>query len=183
MGRGTGLGLATVYGIVMGHKGAIQVYSEPQHGTSFKIYLPASALETVEEKEIEDGIAKGTEAILLVDDEKTILEVGREMLEALGYRVYIAGSGQEGIAVYREKRHEIDLVILDMIMTGMSGGKAFDHLREANPAVKVLLSSGYSIDGDAQEILNRGCNGFLQKPFHIEKLSRKIREILSTSRL
>jgi len=183
MGRGTGLGLATVYGIVMGHKGAIQVYSEPQHGTSFKIYLPASALETVEEKEIEDGIAKGTEAILLVDDERTILEVGREMLATLGYRVYVAGSGQEGIAVYREKRNEIDLVILDMIMTGMSGGKAFDYLREANPAVKVLLSSGYSIDGDAQEILNRGCNGFLQKPFHIEKLSRKIREILSTSRL
>jgi len=182
MGRGTGLGLATVYGIIKGHKGAIQVYSEPQHGTSFSIYLPASALEAVEEKEAEDGIAKGTETILLVDDQKTILEVGREMLETLGYRVYIAGSGQEGIAVYREKRHEIDLVILDMIMTGMSGGKAFDHLREVNPGVRVLLSSGYSIDGDAQEILNRGCNGFLQKPFHLEKLSRKIREILSISR-
>lgn len=178
MGRGTGLGLAMVYGIVKGHRGAIQVYSEPGHGTTFHIYLPASAKEADMDIASEESIVKGKGTILLVDDEASILTVAKEMLEALGYRVYAAGSGQEGIAVYREKRREIDLVILDMIMTGISGGKTFDHLREIDPAVRVLLSSGYSINGEAQEILDRGCNGFLQKPFHLEKLSGKIREIL-----
>ncbi|MCX5819915.1 MAG: response regulator, partial [Deltaproteobacteria bacterium] len=119
------------------------------------------------------------ETILLVDDEKMVLEVSREMLESLGYRVYAAGSGQEALAVYMEKRKEIDLVILDMIMPGISGGETFNRLREINSAIKVLLSSGYSINGEASHILERGCNGFLQKPFHIEKLSQKVREVLS----
>jgi CheY-like chemotaxis protein len=103
----------------------------------------------------------------LVDDEKMVLEVSKAMLESMGYRVYAAGSGQEAIAVYMEKRNDIALVILDMIMPGISGGEAFDRLREINPKVKVLLSSGYSIEGQAQEILDRGCNGFLQKPFRL----------------
>ena len=150
MGRGTGLGLATVYGIIKGHKGMINVYSEPGHGTTFTIYLPASEKEVVKEKTATGTIARGTETILLVDDEKMVLEVSREMLESMGYRVYAAGSGQEAIAVYMEKRNEIDLVILDMIMPGISGGETFDRLREINPAIKVLLSSGYSINGQAQ---------------------------------
>jgi two-component system cell cycle sensor histidine kinase/response regulator CckA len=178
MGRGTGLGLATVYGIIKGHKGAINVYSEPGHGTTFTIYLPASEREVIGEKTETWTIAMGTETILLVDDEKMVLEVSREMLEFLGYRVYAAGSGQEALAVYMEKRNEIDLVILDMIMPGISGGETFDRLREINSAVRVLLSSGYSINGEAKHILDRGCNGFIQKPFHLTKLSRKIREVL-----
>jgi CheY-like chemotaxis protein len=116
--------------------------------------------------------------ILLVDDEKMVVEVTRELLESLGYRVYAAGSGQEALALYMEKRDEIDLVILDMIMPGISGGETFDRLKELNPDIRVLLSSGYSINGEAKDILDRGCNGFLQKPFHLEKLSRKVREIL-----
>ena len=132
MGRGTGLGLATVYGIIKGHKGMINVYSEPGHGTTFTIYLPASEKEVVKEKTATGTIARGTETILLVDDEKMVLEVSRELLESLGYRVYAAGSGQEAIAVYMEKRNEIDLVILDMIMPGISGGETFDRLREIN---------------------------------------------------
>jgi CheY-like chemotaxis protein len=96
----------------------------------------------------------------------------------MGYRVYAAGSGQEAIAVYMEKRSEIDLVILDMIMPGISGGETFDRLREINPGIKVLLSSGYSIEGQAQEIMDRGCNGFLQKPFRLANLSRKVREMI-----
>jgi two-component system cell cycle sensor histidine kinase/response regulator CckA len=178
MGRGTGLGLATVYGIIKGHKGAINVYSEPGHGTTFNIYLPASEREVVGEKTATGTIARGTEAILLVDDEKMVLEVSREMLEFLGYRVHAAGSGQEALAVYMEKLKEIDLVILDMIMPGISGGETFDRLREINPDVRVLLSSGYSIEGQAKHILDRGCNGFIQKPFQLENLSRKVREIL-----
>jgi CheY-like chemotaxis protein len=178
LGRGTGLGLATVYGIIKGHGGMINVYSETGHGTTFTLYLPASEKEVVKEKAVEDTVLRGTETILLVDDEKIILNVSKEMLEFLGYRIYLAGSGQEAIAIYREKRNDIDLVILDMIMPGISGGETFDRLREINPEIRVLLSSGYSINGHAQQILDRGCNGFLQKPFQLEKLSRKVREML-----
>ena len=178
MGRGTGLGLATVYGIIKGHRGMINVDSDPGHGTTFTIYLPASEKEVVKEKTGTVTIARGTETILLVDDEKMVLEVSKEMLESMGYRVYVVGSGQEAIAVYMEKRNEIDLVILDMIMPGMSGGETFDRLREINSEVKVLLSSGYSLNGQAQIIMDRGCNGFLQKPFKMENLSLKVREML-----
>jgi len=111
-------------------------------------------------------------------DEKMILEVSREPLESMGYKVYVAGSGQEALALYMEKRSKIDLVILDMIMPGISGGETFDRLKEINPEIKVLLSSGYSINGKAQTIMDRGCNGFLQKPFQLENLSRKVREVL-----
>ncbi|MFA5182201.1 MAG: PAS domain S-box protein [Syntrophales bacterium] len=180
MGRGTGLGLATVYGIIIGHGGAINVYSEPGHGTTFTIYLPASEKKVTQGKTTPKTItARGTETILLVDDEKMILEVNKELLEAMGYTVYAAGSGQEAIAVYLEKGTEIDLTILDMVMPGISGGETFDRLRQINPELRVLLSSGYSISGQAQEILDRGCNGFIQKPFHPEKLSLKVRELLT----
>jgi len=97
-------------------------------------------------------IAMGSETILVVDDEKMLLEVGREMLELLGYRVYTAENGQEAIAVYRERQNEIDMVLLDMIMPGISGGETFDRLREINSGIKVLLPSGYSIEGQAPEI-------------------------------
>ena len=108
-----------------------------------------------------------------------VLEVSKELLESMGYRVYAVGSGQEAIALlYMGKRNEIDLVILDMIMPGISGGETFDHLREINPEIKVLLSSGYSLNGEAQTIMDRGCKGFIQKPFQIEKLSQKVREMM-----
>jgi two-component system cell cycle sensor histidine kinase/response regulator CckA len=170
--------LATVYGIIKAHEGMINVYSEPGHGTTFNIYLSASEKEVVKEQVVSENIVEGTETILLVDDEKMVLEMSREMLEFLGYRVYTAGSGQEAIAVYLEKRNEIDMVILDMIMSGISGEVTFDRLQEINSEIKVLLSSGYSIHGEAKTIMDRGCAGFLQKPFHLEKLAGKIREAL-----
>jgi PAS domain S-box-containing protein len=178
MGKGTGLGLATVYGIIIGHKGMIHVDSEPGHGTTFNIYLPASERDVVKEKTKPATILRGKETILLVDDETMVTEVNKELLESMGYRVYAVGSGQEALAVYMEKKNEIDLVILDMIMPGISGGETFNRLHEINSNVKVLLSSGYSINGQAQEILDRGCNGFIQKPFRLEELSIKVRELL-----
>ncbi len=176
IGRGTGLGLAMVYGIVRGHQGVIGVESEPGRGSTFRISLPASDKAVVPEREVSGKIEKGSETILIVDDETTVLEVSRDMVEALGYRVLTAGSGREAISLYKEKQGEIDLVILDMIMAGMSGGETFDRLRSIHPGVRVLLSSGYRINGQAQEILERGCRGFLQKPFTLQELSKKIRE-------
>ncbi|MFA6413355.1 MAG: PAS domain S-box protein [Syntrophales bacterium] len=178
MGRGTGLGMAMVYGIIRGHGGAINVTSELGHGTTFTIYLPGSEKDIVVEKAVAPETVKGMETILLIDDELINLEVGGELLESLGYRVYLAGNGQEGLAIYEEKRDEIDMVILDMVMPGISGGETFDRLRKSDPDVRVLLCSGYSINGQAQNILDRGCNGFIQKPYKMSHLSQKIRELL-----
>ncbi|MCE5281615.1 MAG: response regulator, partial [Deltaproteobacteria bacterium] len=130
------------------------------------------------EKKESDAFIRGTETVLLVDDERTILKVGQGLLEAMGYRVLSVSSGQAAIAAYLEKRGQIDLIILDMVMPGISGGETFDRLREIDPDVKVLLASGYSVEGEAQKILDRGCSGFIQKPFQTGSLSRKIREVL-----
>jgi len=179
MSRGTGLGLASVYGIVKGHGGFIDVDSKKGQGTSFSIYLPASDKLIPKALDVSDQIIRGSETILLVDDEEIVLDVGVQMLKKLGYTVLEAKSGKEANDVYKEKIDKIDLVLLDMIMPDMSGGETYDKLKEINPEVKVLLSSGYSINGQATEIMNRGCDGFIQKPFNMEKLSKKIKEILN----
>ncbi len=125
-------------------------------------------------EEVKEG--KGT--ILLIDDEEMIIKVGKMTLPELGYTALYAGSGREAIEVYRKNKDRIDLVILDMMMPEMDGGETHDRLKEINPAIKVLLSSGYSLDGQAQKILDRGCSGFIQKPFGLEELSQKLGEIL-----
>jgi len=178
MGRGTGLGLASVYGIIKNHNGIIYAESKIGEGTTFIIYLPASDREVIKTTKKDRMILRGTETILTIDDEKHILRLNKDLLEHIGYTVFTAGSGQEGLATYMEKKDKIDLIILDMIMPGLSGGTTFDKLREINPNVKVILSSGYSLNGDATDIMNRGCSGFIQKPFLLEELSQKVREIL-----
>jgi len=178
MGRGTGLGLASVYGIIKSHGGYINVYSELDQGTTFTIYLPASGKEAVEDLELTAEIVKGTGTILLVDDEKMILDVGRELLEELGYIVLPAGSGQEAIDIFQKDRDKIDMIIMDMIMPEMSGSETFDRLKEISPDVKILLSSGYSVDGQATDILRRGCDGFIQKPFNMNQLAERIQKIM-----
>jgi CheY-like chemotaxis protein len=180
MGRGTGLGLASAYGIIKNHGGIINVYSEKGKGTTFNFYLPASEKAVIEEKEIPKEVLKGTETVLLVDDEDMIIDVGREILKAVGYKVLVARSGKEGIEICKKNKDKIDMVILDMIMPEIDGGEVYDRMKEINPDIKVLLSSGYSIDGQATEILKRGCNGFIQKPFNIKKLSRELRKILDS---
>ena len=121
---------------------------------------------------------EGTGTVLLVDDEEVILEAGKDLLEAMGYLVLTAKDGKEAIEVYKKSRDVIDIVFLDMVMPNMGGGEAYDRMKEINPNIKVLLSSGYSIDGQATEILKRGYDGFIQKPFRMNELSEKIKEIL-----
>jgi PAS domain S-box-containing protein len=178
MGRGTGLGLASVYGIIKGHNGIINVYSEKGHGATFTVYLPASEKEFVKEAQVSADVVKGDGTILLVDDEEMIVEVSRELLEVLGYRVHVAKNGKDAVEIYKEKQREIDVIILDMIMPGMGGGETFETLKSINPDVRVILSSGYSINGKAKEIMKRGCKSFIQKPFQMGDLSEKIRKVL-----
>ncbi|MCP3890018.1 MAG: response regulator, partial [Desulfobulbaceae bacterium] len=181
-GRGTGLGLASAYGIIKNHDGIITVYSEVGHGTTFNIYLPLSGEEAYRETPLEDILIKGSETVLLVDDEEMILEVGQAMLEKLGYRIIVAADGEQAVDVVKRKGNEIDLVILDLIMPGMNGGKVFDRIKEIWPQMPVVLSSGYAINGQADKILKRGCNGFIQKPFNISELSQKVRKVLEEAK-
>jgi CheY-like chemotaxis protein len=178
MGRGTGLGLASAYGIIKAHAGYIDVESEKGVGTTFSIYLPSSEKEVQKVVRVAKEVIEGKETVLLIDDEEVISEVGKDLLEAIGYRVLTARDGKEAIEIYKNNRDKIDLVILDMVMPRMSGGEAYDKMKEISPNVKVLLSSGYSIDSQAKEILARGCDAFIQKPFGMRELSQKIREVL-----
>jgi len=178
MGRGTGLGLASVYGIVKNHEGFINVYSKKGQGARFEINLPASGKVVTNKEKTREEFIKGKETVLLVDDEEMIIDVAQRMLDKLGYKVFTARDGKEAVAAFRKHKQEIDVIILDMIMPKMSGGEAFDRIKEIRPEVKVLLSSGYSINGQASEILNRGCNGFIQKPFNLQNLSKSLRTIL-----
>ncbi|MDQ1351556.1 MAG: Response regulator [Acidobacteriota bacterium] len=181
LGRGTGLGLASVYGIITNHAGIIEVHSEKGAGTTFTIYLPASQKEIVMEKKAPETVyLKGREAILLVDDEELVAEVGEKLLKRLGYTVLVARNGADGLEIYKKYIDRIALVILDMIMPGMGGKETFERLKEIDPGVKVLLSSGYSMDGQAAEILKSGCKGFIQKPFAMMELSQKIRSLLDS---
>jgi len=178
VGKGTGLGLASAYGIIKNHNGIIRVYSEKNHGTTFNIYLPASDFEKAQDIEISTEMVKGNEAILLVDDEQSTIQVEKLMLRELGYQVIPALSGKEAIELYKEKMVDLDLVALDMIMPEMNGKDTYDALKKINPEVKVLLVSGYSLNKQIEELMEKGCDGFIQKPFDIKQLSHKLREVL-----
>ena len=176
--RGTGLGLASAYGIIQNHDGIITAESAKGKGATFQIYLPASDKPVVDELQDNQNILAGSGTILLVDDEEMIIDVGARILQKLGYEVLTARHGKEAIEVYQQNRQKVAMVILDMIMPEMGGGETYDRLKEMDPNVKVLLSSGYSLDGQATEILKRGCDGFIQKPFSIKGLSEKLGQII-----
>jgi len=178
LASGTGLGLASAYGIIKGHGGYIDVDSKVGEGTTFSICLPATEKMIKEKRVLSDELVKGKGTVLLVDDEEMVLDAGEGMLKHLGYEVLLAEDGQEALELYKENQDKIDMVLLDMVMPVMGGGETFDRMKEINTNVKVLLSSGYSIEGEAKEILKRGCDAFIQKPFKPEQLSQKIREIL-----
>jgi CheY-like chemotaxis protein len=170
--------LASVYGILRNHGAYIDVGSELGKGTTFKIFFPHSDKNFTPKEEPIGKIVEGSGTILLIDDEDLVLDVGSLMVKKVGYDVISARSGNEGVKVYDENKDKIDLVILDMVMPDGGGDKTYDQIKEINPDAKVLLASGYSIDSQAQDILDRGCNGFIQKPFNIRNLSAKINGII-----
>jgi PAS domain S-box-containing protein len=176
IGKGTGLGLASVYGIIKNHEGFITVKSKKDEGSTFSIYLPAS-----EKKDVDiPGSAKdikNSRTVLLIDDEQMIVEVGKEILGILGYNVLTAKSGERGIEVYQKNKDQIQIIILDMVMPSMGGAETYYRIKEINPDIRFLLSSGYSVDKEASKILDSSRNGFIQKPFTIDQLSEKIEKI------
>jgi PAS domain S-box-containing protein len=178
MRRGTGLGLASVYGIVKGHKGTINVYSERGKGTTFNIYLPISVRKAEGRRKPAVLPVSGTETILVIDDETFILDVTKGLLESMGYQVMTAKSGEEAVDLFALRKDGINLIILDMIMPGLSGEETFERLKEIKPDVRTILASGYSLNGDAARIMEKGCRAFIQKPFALSDLSEKIREVL-----
>ena len=123
---------------------------------------------------------RAKETVFLIDDDDMIVDVSEQILNSSGYDVVIAKSGKEAIEVYKENHSRIDMVILDMILPDMDGGDTYDRLKEINPGIKVLLASGYDIDYQGRDIMERGCDGFIQKPFNMNELLEKIRGILTS---
>ena len=177
---GRGLGMAAVYGVVKNHNGLILVESEPGKGTVVQIYLPAVEVHVKKHEKPEPKAEwiKGTGTILVIDDEEPVMKISRAMLERLGYRVLEARTGQEAIDIVETFDSHIDLALLDILLPDMSGSDIYPLIMEARPDLKVIVFSGYSIDGPAHEILNAGAEDFIQKPFTIAALSEKLKETL-----
>lgn len=179
VGKGTGLGLAIVYGIVKSHQGHISCYSEPTKGTTFKIYLPAIAHNTPTiQEEATKEMPRGTETILLIDDEAFIREIGQRILSEFGYTVLTAEDGESALEIYRKNGDNIDLVILDIIMPGMGGEQCMKKLIAAHPLIKILISSGYSENGPVSDTIFQGALDFINKPYDVGQLLRTVRRVL-----
>ncbi|MEW6721206.1 MAG: PAS domain S-box protein [Thermodesulfobacteriota bacterium] len=177
--RGTGLGLAVVYGIVKQHNGFIHLYSEPGKGTTLKAYFPAAepAPDAVSQDLAEEPVRGGTETVLLADDEESVLAVAHRTLKELGYDVLIARDGEEAVGLFRRSR-KVDLVVLDVVMPGKGGPEAYREMQRDKPGLKAIFMSGYSIDAVLDRLAPDGGHPFLQKPFAPTMLARKIREVL-----
>jgi CheY-like chemotaxis protein len=183
-GRGTGMGLPAVYGIITSHNGAITVYSEKGKGTTVHLYFPLliaqqSGIQTARDA----GPRQKCEGnVLLVDDEQLVAEGSRKMLEALGYTATVFYTGTEALGYYADHWKDVDIVILDMIMPAMGGKETFVAMKQINPGIVALLASGYSINGEAQSILDTGVRGFIQKPFTLDELRDKLVSVLPVNR-
>ena len=180
-GKGTGLGLAIVYGIVKSHGGEIICHSKPGKGTAFCIYFPVLKSETKdlsENKKLVKSTAGGNETILLVDDEKTILEIGKNILSRFGYKVLTAENGEKAVDIYSKNKKMINMVILDLNMPGMGGLKSFEKLKEIDPEVKVIIATGYSDSKNEIESNKYFNKNIIKKPFPLSDLLEKVREVL-----
>ena len=180
-GKGTGLGLSLVLTIVKGFGGEIRVESQPGMGTLFEIFLPATKKALAAAPAPSPAIARGGhECILLAEDEEVIREMAQIGLESKGYKVFSAPDGASALSTYRERQKDIDVVIVDMVMPQMSGSELFARMKEINPEVRVIVSSGYSHDQEGQRMLRHGCLGYLQKPYNIESLNHLVRSVLDS---
>jgi len=182
MEGGTGLGLATAYGIIKGHKGVIRVASRVGEGSSFSLYLPALASESEKNKKgpFREKIVNGNGTVLLVDDEQSVIDVCSEMLVSLGYEVISVQKGKDALDILKQDGINIDLVILDMIMPEMSGLKVFKQIKSISPGMKVLLASGYSQKNDVEKLIRQSSDGFIQKPFDVARLSKRVMSCLES---
>jgi CheY-like chemotaxis protein len=180
VGEGTGLGLATVYGIVKGHGGFILCNSKPGEGTTFKVYFPAIEPHgaSVVMKDVTIPPRGDGEVILVVDDEDFIRDLGEKILTGYGYQVLTASDGENALEIYGKERGRIDLVLLDLIMPGMGGGRCLESLLEIDPQAKVLIASGYSPGGPTRKALDAGAHGFVRKPYEVRDLLRVVQETL-----
>jgi CheY-like chemotaxis protein len=178
--HGTGLGLSMVFSIVHQYGGFIEVFSQPGIGSNFMVYFPVIEFDSTLEKvvKLEEEIPTGTGLILVIDDEEIIRQTAESMLIECGYNVILAADGEEGCEIFREKKSEIKMVILDMSMPKISGKDTYLKLKEIYPPVKVLLTSGFRQDERVQEVINFGVTGFIQKPFSLTELAKKIKEII-----
>ncbi|MFC1524660.1 response regulator [Thermodesulfobacteriota bacterium] len=177
-GKGTGLGLSIVYGIVKSHKGFCDVTSQPGKGTSFHVYLPISQM-NLEEK-MRQAISRKysfDKTVLIVDDERIITRMLSEYLTENGCTVFIAENGAEAVSLFTENKNSVDLVILDINMPVMDGKDAFELIREIKPAVKIIISTGFSIDGDTQKMFEDGASAFLQKPYSLEDVGTLLMQV------
>lgn len=183
-GRGTGLGLATAYGIIKAHKGTFHVESSPGKGSVFMFFLPAVKSPADTDcagplAENKGRLISGKGRVLLVDDEKRVIEVCKEMLETLGYEVLVAGAGAQAVSLVQNDVKGIDLMILDIIMPGMDGFQTYEAVRQLNPDMRVLVCSGFSQKEGLRQMIANGCKDYLLKPFDINKLSEKLESVFS----
>ncbi len=176
--QGRGLGMAAVYGIIKNHNGSITVDSEPNTGTQVSIFLPIELKEPKKTSKSKDTVTTGTGTILIIEDEEIVREVTRAMLEKLGYRILETETAKQAIKMVESFDGDIDLALLDIKLPDMEGGNLYPLMKKARPHLKVIVCSGYALDGPAQDLLDAGADGFLQKPFSITTLSEKLKKLL-----
>jgi len=180
--KGTGLGLTMVYNIIQQHKGFIDLYSEPEYGTIFKVYIPALDIsDSVESKEKEEKIRKGEGLILVVDDEAMIRNIAKEILQECGYKVILAEDGDEGVALFKEKHKEIAAVILDMAMPKKTGKEAYIEMKKIDKNLKAVIVSGYLTKERLDEMKKLGAKGFLTKPYTLKSISEMIYKTINNN--
>ncbi len=180
LGKGTGMGLASVYGTIDNHSGCINIESEIDKGTTFHLYLPAhKKTVNIENKQKKIIPKKGTARILVIDDEDGVCKLMSIILHNLGYKVATCNDGKEAISYYAKSWEYVDLVILDLVLPGLGGKEIFEELKKINPQVNVLISSGYTIENKAQAIIDQGAKGFIEKPFTQVNIANAISKIIS----